>query len=233
MHTVSIFKEGFRDGIPICMGYFAVALALGITAGKVGFDGLQGFIMSAGMLASAGEYAAVELIRTGAGVLEIIMTCLIVNMRYILMGCALTQKLGEDTSPVHRFGLAYCITDEIFALSSLVRGKLNPFYTYGITLISALGWAFGTLCGIVLGNVLPQWIVNALSVSLYGMFLAVIIPPSRKNMFIGGLVAVSMLMSLLFTRLPLLSNVSSGFRIIILTLVLASGAALIRPLEET
>lgn len=225
------FRRGLRDGIPICLGYFAVAFALGISARNVGLTGTQGFIMSAGMLASAGEYAALELIRSGAGLIEMIMTCLIVNLRYILMSCALTQKLAPGTKNGHRFGLAYCITDEIFALSSMVEGYLDPRYSYGITLISAIGWASGTSLGIVVGNILPGWAVNALGVSLYGMFLAVIVPPSRQSRFIAGLVAVSMLCSLLFTILPVLGSISSGFRIIILTLLLASAAAVIHPVE--
>ena len=226
------FKKGLRDGIPICLGYFAVAFALGISARNVGLTGIQGFVMSAGMLASAGEYAALELIRSGAGVIEMILTCLIVNLRYLLMSCALTQKLAPGTGSRHRFGLAYCITDEIFALSASVDGYLDPKYTYGITLISAIGWASGTFLGIVIGNILPGWAVNALGVSLYGMFLAVIIPPSKKSRFIAGLVLVSMLCSLVFTMAPVLGSISSGFRIIILTLLLASGAALLHPVEQ-
>ena len=225
------FRRGLRDGIPICLGYFAVAFALGISARNVGLTGTQGFIMSAGMLASAGEYAALELIRSGAGLIEMIVTCLIVNLRYILMSCALTQKLAPGTKNGHRFGLAYCITDEIFALSSMAEGYLDPRYSYGITLISAIGWASGTSLGIVVGNILPGWAVNALGVSLYGMFLAVIIPPSRQSRFIAGLVVVSMLCSLLFTVLPVLGDISAGFRIIILTLLLASAAAVIHPVE--
>lgn len=225
------FRRGLRDGIPICLGYFAVAFALGISARNVGLTGTQGFIMSAGMLASAGEYAALELIRSGAGLIEMIVTCLIVNLRYILMSCALTQKLAPGTKSGHRFGLAYCITDEIFALSSMAEGYLDPRYSYGITLISAIGWASGTSLGIVVGNILPGWAVNALGVSLYGMFLAVIVPPSRQSRFIAGLVVVSMLCSLLFTVLPVLGDISAGFRIIILTLLLASAAAVIHPVE--
>jgi len=226
------FKRGLRDGIPIFLGYFAVSFALGIAAGKIGMSGLQGFVMSAGMLASAGEFAGVGLIASGAGAAEIILTCVIVNMRYFLMSCALTQKLKPGTGIGQRLGLAYCITDEIFGLSSMVRGYLEPCYTYGITLISAVGWASGTALGIVTGNILPAWAVNALSVSLYGMFMAVIIPPARHNRFIALLVAVSMLCSLIFTIAPVLGRISSGFRIIILTLVLAGAAAFIRPVSE-
>ncbi len=232
MNRTGWFRKGCVNGIPIALGYFAVAFALGITARDIGMTGLQAFFMSAGMVASAGEFAALELLRTGAGAVEIIMTCLIVNLRYLLMSCALTQKLSPQTKFCHRFGLAYCITDEIFALSASVEGYLEPFYSYGITLISVAGWSAGTVLGVVVGNILPPILTNALSVALYGMFLAIIIPPAKKDLFIGALVALSMGCSLIFTKAPVLKDISSGFRIIILTLLLAGGAALIRPVKQ-
>ncbi len=232
MNKVLGFKQGCVSGIPIGLGYFAVAFALGIAAREAGMNGVQSFFMSAGMVASAGEFAAIELIRTGAGAIEMILTCLIVNLRYLLMSCSLTQKLSPDMNPLHRFGLAYSITDEIFALSSIVPGYLNPFYTYGITLVAVSGWCLGTVLGVTAGNILPERIVGALGVSLYGMFLAIIIPPLKKSIFIGILVAVSMLLSFVFSVTPVLKEISSGFRIIILTVLIAGAAAFIHPLKE-
>ncbi len=225
------FKKGLRDGFPICLGYFAVSFALGITARKIGMDWLQSFALSVGMVASAGEYAALELIATSAGVIEMIATCLVVNLRYFLMSCALTQKLSPKLPFYHRFFLAYCVTDEIFGLSVAVDGFLNPIYTYAITLISVAGWASGTVLGVLVGSILPAIVVNALGVSLYGMFLAIIIPPARKDHFIAGLVAISMLASGIFAITPLLSSISIGFKVIILTLLLSGIAATIHPIE--
>ena len=232
MRTIEWFRKGIIDGIPICLGYFAVSFALGIAARNIGMSGTQGFIMSAGMVASAGEFAAINLFASNAGYLEIVMTCLIVNLRYCLMSTALTQKLAPGTGMIHRFGLAYCITDEIFALSAGVYGYLCPFYSYGITIISVAGWSTGTFMGIVAGNILPAWLVNALGVSLYGMFLAIIIPPAKKDRFIGLLVIISMAASFVFTNAPVLKSISSGFRIIILTLAIAGIAAFVHPIEE-
>ena len=223
--------RGFRSGIPISMGYFAVAFALGITARSAGMSALQSGVMSACMLASAGEYAAVTLIASGAGALEMIFTTIVVNLRYFLMGCALSQKLRENTPLIHRFLLSYCITDELFGISVAQEGKLNPFFTYGATFISAIGWTSGTVLGVLMGNILPHTVVDALSVALYGMFLAVIIPASRKDRFIAGVVIVSMAASLLFTVTPVLSRISSGFRVILLTLLIAGAAAFIRPVS--
>jgi predicted branched-subunit amino acid permease len=225
--------RGLRDGFPICLGYFAVAFALGIEAKRVGLTAFQSFLMSTGMVASAGEFAALLLIESHAGVIEMITTCIIVNLRYFLMSCSLSQKLKPAIPAVHRFGVAYCITDEIFGLSSAVPDYLEPFYSYAITVISVLGWSGGTVMGVLVGSILPAMAVNALSVSLYGMFLAIIIPPAKENHFIGGLVAVSMAVSWVFSVLPLTAGISSGFKVIILTILLAGAAAYLKPIEMT
>lgn len=224
-------KKGLRDGFPICMGYFAVSFALGITAREAGMSWLQALAMSAGMVASAGEFAAIVLIQSAAGALEMITTTLIVNLRYFLMSCALTQKLSPDLPFYHRLLLPYCITDEIFGLSSTVEGYLKPIYTYSITVISVFGWSLGTVLGVIVGNILPAWAVNALSVCLYGMFLAIIIPPARKDRFIAVIVLISMTASGIFSVLPVLSSISSGFKVIILTILIAGAAARIHPID--
>ena len=230
--NITCFLAGFKAGIPIALGYFAVAVAVGIQAKGVGMSALQAGAMSAGMLASAGEKAALDLIGGGAAAAEMIFTTIIVNLRYLLMGASLSQKLGEGTKSVHRFLISYFITDELFGISSAVEGKLNPFYTYGAGIISAVGWTAGTVFGVLIGSILPVRIVDALSVALYGMFLAVIIPASRKDRFIAILVFIAMASSWLFGMLPGLKSISSGFRVIILTVLIAGTAAFVKPLRS-
>ena len=226
------FVRGMRDGIPICLGYFAVSFALGIAGRGVGMNAVQAFVMSLTMVASAGQFAAITLIGAGAGIIEMITTTIVVNLRYLLMSCSLTQKLSPETKLLHRLALSYCMTDEIFGLSISVDGFLRPVYTYGITVISVSGWCLGTVLGVVAGNILPALVTNALGVAMYGMFLAIIIPPAKENHFLGALVAVSMAASGLFSVLPYLKAISSGFRVIILTILIAGIAALIHPIEE-
>lgn len=230
--TPQWFARGLKAGIPICLGYFAVAFALGINARNAGMTAFQSGAMSLCMLASAGEYAAIKLIAASAGAAEMIITTVIVNLRYLLMGCALSQKVPGNVPLKHRFLLSYCITDELFAISSSVPGKLNPYYTYGAAIVSVAGWTAGTVLGVIMGNILPQSLVSALSVALYGMFLAVIIPASRKNRFVGLVVLASMLSSLLFKLLPILSCVTEGYRVIILTILISGVAAWLRPVKE-
>ncbi len=224
--------KGMRDGLPIGMGYFAVAFALGIAARKAGMSAMQAGIMSITMLASAGQYGAITVIAGGGGYLQMAVTTLIVNLRYLLMSCALSQKVDPDLSLGHRFLLSYPITDEIFGIAMTVPGRLNPFYNYGAAMVAAPGWTMGAFLGAAVGAVLPRRVENALSVALYGMFLAIIIPAARKNRIVAGIVAVSMLYSFLFTKIPLLKDISSGMQIIFLTVLIAGGAAVLFPVKE-
>lgn len=224
--------RGFRDGIPIALGYLAVGFTIGIAAKNVSINAVQGLFMSAGMVASAGEYAAVMLIGSAAGVLEMITTSLIINLRYFLMSCSLTQKLDPEEPFWKRFLLAQCVTDELFGISSAVPGRLQPVYTWCAGIVSIFGWSLGTVLGIVVGNILPDRASNAMNVALYGMFLAIVIPPAKKKLFMAGIVILSMLASWLTTVTPYVKNISEGFRVIILTVVISAAAAVIRPVDE-
>lgn len=226
------YKKGLVDGIPIALGYFAVAFTLGIVAKNSGLSAFQAMLAAALTNASAGGYAGFTLIGENASFLEMALTQLVVNARYLLMACALSQKLSPKTSTLHRSLIAFDVTDEVFGISVSVKGTLNPFYNYGAMTVSIPGWALGAFFGVIMGNVLPNSVVSALSVGLYGMFLAIIIPPARKNKIIAVLVMVSMALSFVFSKLPLLSSISSGMRVIVLTVLISLAAAILFPREE-
>lgn len=226
------YKKGLRDGLPIAAGYFAVAFTLGITAKNIGMTPVQAAVSSMLLHASAGQYAAMTVIATGTGYLEMVMTTLIVNLRYLLMSCALSQKAGSGMKAGHRMIVSYYITDEIFGIASAVEGKLNPFYNYGAASVAGPGWTIGTFLGALLGTALPVRLGRALGVALYGMFIAIIIPPAKKSRIIGGIVVISMLASYLFSVLPVVREVSEGFRIIILTITIAGVMAWRFPVQE-
>jgi len=223
------FREGLRDGIPIGLGYFAVSFALGIAARGAGLNPGQGFLASFLCLASAGQYAGFNAIAQSAPYLELALITLIVNARYMLMSTAVSQKLDPKMKLIHRFCIAQFITDEIFAVEIRRPGYLNPYYTYGAGAVAAPLWALGTMSGILAGNLMPARLVSALSVALFGMFLAVIIPPARKDRVIAGLIAASFACSYACEHLPPLCRLSQGNRVILLTVVLSAAAALIAP----
>lgn len=228
---MSPFLLGLRDGIPIALGYYAVAFSLGILARFSGLDAPTGFFSSFFTRASAGEYGVYNLIGVGATYVEVILMSLIANLRYLLMSTAMTQKFRPDTPLWQRTLVACCMTDEVFGVSIVYPGRLAPSYTYGAALVSTVFWAAGTASGIIAGNLLPGNITLALNVALYGMFLAIIIPPARRDRAVGIAVAVSFLLSWLCSVMPLVSELSSGMRIILLTLIISSLAALLKPVK--
>lgn len=193
---------------------------------------MEAVLMSATNLTSAGQFAALNIIANGSTYFEMAITQLIINLRYCLMSSALSQKLSSKIPYWHRFVMSFGITDEIFGVSICVEDKLSPFYSYGLMTAAILGWTFGTFLGIMSGSLLPEGVISALSVALYGMFIAVIIPPARKSKIIAGIVIISMISSFAFAKLPILKNITSGFRIIILTVIIAGVAAVLFPIEE-
>lgn len=227
--------EGIRDGVPIAMGYFAVAFSLGIAGRNAGLTAPQGFLISILNHASAGEYAGITAIAAMAPYWELALTILITNARYLLMSCALSQKFAPGTSLWHRIGVGFGITDEIFGVTMARPGPVEPLYTYGAMLVSIPSWATGTALGIIAGNILPLRAVSALSVALYGMFLAIIIPPARKDRVVGALVGLSFLFSFALGRAAeglRIGWLTGGTQVILLTLLLAGGAAALFPVKE-
>ena len=227
-----IFLHGVRDGIPIALGYYAVAFSLGIIASNAGIGVLPGFIGSFFTRASAGEYGVYTLVAASATYAEVVGMSLVTNLRYLLMSTALSQKFADGTSLFKRIMTAFCVTDEIFGISIAYPGHLVPSYTYGAAAVSTVFWASGTASGIVAGDVLPANIVSALSVALYGMFIAIIVPPSRKDRAVGVAVIASFVLSGLCAVMPVVSSLSAGTRTIVLTIVIAAVAAVVKPVGE-
>ncbi|NLM97760.1 MAG: AzlC family ABC transporter permease [Halanaerobiaceae bacterium] len=231
MNNLTYWKNGLKDGIPIALGYFAVSFSFGILAGNYGLSPFQAVFMSATNYTSAGQFAALGLIANSAGYIEMAVAQSIINLRYFLMSCSLSQKIDTDKAFFHRFLLAAGITDEIFAVSVCKKGRLHPFYNYGLMNMAMPGWALGTLAGIVSGSILPERIVSALSIALYAMFIAVIIPPAKGDRILAGIILLSILVSLLFAYIPVINKISLGFKIIILTILIAGGAAFLFPVS--
>lgn len=226
------FRKGLLDGLPIGVGYYAVAFSLGIIASNAGIGPGTGFMSSLLTRASAGEYGVYSLIAAGTTMLEVIAVCCIANLRYLLMGAALSQKFAPDMPMWKRIVCSCCITDEIFGISIAYPGHLPMSYPLGATMVAATLWAAGTASGIIAGNILPPAIVSALGVALYGMFLAIIIPPCRKDGALGIIVLSSFIISTLCSKLPFCSGLSAGIRIVILTIVIAAAAAIIKPVGD-
>ena len=232
MYKAKNFRDGLVDGIPIGLGYFAVAFSLGIFAKKVGLTAMQGFWASFLNVASAGEYALFSAIQDKVTYLEVAVAILIVNARYFLMSFALSQRFSQNTGLLHRLLVGYGITDEIFGISIARKGNVEPFYNYGAIAVAVPLWSIATSLGILAGTYLPARIVSALSVALYGMFIAIIIPPAKRNKTIAVCVAISFALSFASSVAPVIKSLSAGTRTIILTVLISAAAAAISPIER-
>lgn len=226
----SLFRKGLYHGIPIALGYLSVSFGFGIMSVRLGLGVLETVLISLTNLTSAGQAAGVGIIAAGGGLIEMIMTQFVINLRYALMALSLSQKLDEKFNTPRRMIVAFGITDEIFAVASVQKGKIQPIYMYGLILISAAGWTLGTFLGAAAGNILPQMITDAMGLLLYGMFLAIIIPPARESKSVLFVIAAAAVISILFYYM--LSFVSSGFAIIISAVAAALLGAWLFPIPD-
>ena len=231
MNTFKIYRRGVRDGMPVFFGYLAVSFSFGILARSLNIPSAAAVLMSAANFTSAGQFAAVNSIAAGVGYIELALMQFIINLRYFLMSSALSQKISDKAPFFHRFLMAFGNTDEVFALAVSYKGELTPSYFYGLMTAALPGWVTGTALGVISGDFLPARVLSALGIALYAMFIAIIIPPARKNKIVAGIVAASMTASFLFSKLPVLKNISPGFRIIILTVLISAAAAALFPAE--
>ena len=231
-HNKAAFAEGVKDGVPIALAYLAVSFSLGIAAKNVGFTPWQGFVVSTLCAASAGEYIGFTMVAAGATLMETAIATLITNARYLLMSCAMSQRTDPKMPFFHRIFIGQFITDELFGIAIARKGMINPFYSYGAFLVAIPAWSFGTALGVVAGNIMPISLASAFSVALYGMFLAIIIPPAKTNRIVLGIIIVGFVLSYLASILPFISTLSEGTRTIILTVLISTAAAFLFPYEE-
>ena len=224
------YSLGVRRGLPVGMGYFSVSFGFGALAASQGIRALDAALISVTNLTSAGQAAGVAIIAAGGSYIEMALTQLVINIRYSLMGLSLSQRLDKSFTTPHRLLASFGITDEIFAVASAQPGRVTPWYMYGLILISFLGWSGGTLLGAAAGQFLPAAITDAMGIVLYGMFLAIIIPPARKEKSVLTAVVIAALFSILFNYL--LTAVSPGFAVIISAIAASAAAALLFPINE-
>lgn len=225
-------QRGIRDGIPIAVGYFSVSFTFGMMAVQSGISPFHAVLISLLNLTSAGQFAGLTVIVSNASLMEMALTQLVVNIRYALMSVSLPQKLDDSVKMRSRLLIAYGNTDEIFAVASSKPGTVGAKYLYGLILLPVLGWVGGTLAGAVASTLLPGTVISALGVALYGMFIAIVVPPAKEHKEVRTVVLIALLLSCAFYYLPVLRQVSSGFMIIICTVAAAAVGAVLFPLKE-
>lgn len=226
------YTRGVRTGLPVGVGYFSVSFGFGAMAAAQGIKALDAGLISLSNLTSAGQFAGLTLMVAGATLWEIILTQIVINSRYALMSLALSQRMGSRIGVLPRLLIAFFNTDEIFALAMAEKQPLTVSFMLGLGLTPILGWTAGTLCGALAGSVLPLHIRTALGVMLYGMFIAIVVPPAKTERPVLWTVLAALTFSCLFKWLPLLSGVSAGIAIVCCTVLAAGLCAWLFPIDE-
>lgn len=223
------FRDGIKDGLPIALGYLSVSFTFGITAVNMGIPAITAILISLTNLTSAGQVAGIGIIASGGGYVEMALAQLIINMRYSLMSLSLSQKLDDKFNLWHRIAASFGITDEVFAVASGKDKDIPPRYMYGLILLPYIFWGGGTAAGAFLGSILPEALKSALGIAIYGMFIAIIVPPARKNIGVLFTVVLAAVLSCIVYYIPAFDFISDGISIIICTVIAAAAGALLFP----
>lgn len=231
------FIRGIKKGFPICLGYIPVSFTFGLIAVKMGFNPLQATLISLTNMASAGQFAGIRLIEGGAPYIELIITTFVINIRYMLMSLSLSQKVASDIPFYKRAIMAFCITDEVFALAALEKGDVKFSFFGGLMATPIIGWTLGTFLGAVASSMLSPVLQGCFGVALYCMFIAIIIPPARTGRKVAIAIIVSALFSCIFKYVPGINVIyksgGGGWAIIISAVIGAAICASIKEIKRT
>ena len=231
MKTDNAFRRGLKAGIPIGLGYFSVSISFGILAISYGFTWWQAVLVSMVCVTSAGQFAGIGIMCHPGQYFAMLLSQLTINVRYSMMSVSLSQKVSSTFTSLPRWLLGHFITDEIFAVAAAEK-TVSPRFFAGLAVIPYAGWALGTLTGALVGNILPQRLMNALCIALYGMFVAIVVPDAKKERPVLAVVVLAMVFSCLFTWLPGLKEISSGIAVSLCAIAAAAIGAAIFPVKE-
>jgi len=231
MLTNQNFRRGIRAGVPIGLGYFSVSISFGILAVSYGFSWWQAVLISMLTVTSAGQFAGINTMVLPGQYIAMLVSQLTINVRYSMMSVSLSQKVDSSFGKAARWLLGFFITDEIFAVAAAEKELTKPFMT-GLTVAPYAGWSLGTLVGALAGSILPERLMNALCIALYGMFIAIVVPVAKKEMPVLLVVVLAMALSCLFTWVPGLKGLSSGIAVSLCAVAAAAAGAALFPVKE-
>lgn len=226
------FKNGVKHGIPICLGYIPVSFTFGLMAVSSGIPKWTAILISLTNLTSAGQFAGITLISAGTAYFELGLTVFIINLRYMLMSLSISQKIDRKINTLQRMLFSFGITDETYVVASLQPNKLTSAYMFGLISMPIFGWNLGTILGVFISDLLPITLQNAMGIALYGMFIALIVPPARKDHKILIIIMIAVAIMCMFRYIPIFAGISSGFRIILSSVAAASAGAYFFPNKE-
>ncbi len=225
------FLLGMKKGIPVALGYLAVSFSFGVMAAK-GITPLMATIISATNLTSSGQYAGVQLMMRNASYIELVLTVLLINLRYSLMSISLSQKLDPSMHIGTKLIIGFGVTDEVYALSITSPHKLTFKYMLGLISLPFVGWVSGTAIGAFGAQFFNEDLLSAMGIALYAMFIAIIIPDMRHSKPIALVILIATAISCMFYYIPVINEIGLGFKIIIATVIASLIGAIFFPIPD-
>lgn len=225
------YTRGLKAGIPIALGYLSVSFTFGIIAISYGLSWWQALIISMTTVTSAGQFAGIGIMLHPGQYFQMLISQITINIRYSFMSISVGQKADERFTGLSRWILGFMMTDEIFAVATQEESVSRSFFA-GLATLPYLGWSVGTLLGAILGSILPDRLMSALSLAIYGMFVAIVVPEMKKSHPVLIVVVLAMLLSCAFHYIPFLSSISSGITITIVAISAAVVGAILFPVDE-
>ena len=232
MNGKSNYTEGLKKGIPVAIAYLAVSFTFGLAARRGAYPFWFAALISATNLTSAGQFTGIELLRLGAGYLELTLAVFIINLRYALMSFSLSQQVKVRIEPMTRFAMSLFLTDEVFALANEKGGAITPAYYFGLSTLPYLGWQLGTVIGYLSGGLFPERVVAAAGIAIYCMYIAIFLPPLKKSVGIALAVTAAAALSCALYYVPILNEIPMGFRVILAAVTATVIAAALFPRKE-
>lgn len=225
----STFRMGARLSIPVALGYFVISFAFGLYWAQGGLPPVASAVVSATNLSSSGQFAGLNVFLAGGAAVELALTTVLVNLRYVLMSFSLGQRLDPSIGTLRRLAIGYGITDEIYALA-MTRPVVRFRFFLGLTVLPVLGWTGGTLAGALVGDVLPASVQSAAGILLYAMFIAIVLPPSRSSTAVQAVIATAAAAGVLLAVVA--PGLAPGWRIIVAAVAASAVGATFFPAER-
>lgn len=225
------FLRGLKLGVPIGIGYLSVSFTFGIMAVSYGFYWYQAVLISMLTLTSAGQLAGIQVMVNPGQYITMLISQLTINVRYSFMSVSLTQTVSKNFRGIKRWLLGFFITDEIFAVASQEKDASAKLFL-GLSCAPWIGWTLGTLFGSLIGNVLPPIVMNSLCIAIYGMFLAIVIPPAKKSKPIVIVIVIAVFISCILHYVPYINQIPTGISISISAVIASLIGAFTFPIQD-
>lgn len=210
------YISGLKAGVPVILGFVPVGIAFAVMARQAGFSIAQTCGSSIFVFAGAAQMMSTGMYAQGAGIAAIIVATFVLNLRHLIMSTVVMDRM-TDGSTAARLLAAFGVTDESFAIySTTPKENCTIGFFLGLITVTYSSWFAGTFIGAVANDFFPAILTASLAVSLYAMFIGLLVPNLRGNAKLAALVVLTAVCNTLISQF-----IPSSWALIASTLVCA------------